>query len=486
MALALGGVAGIALVAGLVLLVLGWRGKRVDDHPLCRACGFDLHGAGDEPERCPECGGKPGEVGTRRGNRRRSRPKLLVGTSMVLLSLLVLGTMAGAAASGANVYQYKPMWLLLWEGERELYYWDSPALDEIARRTQAGLDEETAERVLEAALAAQADKARPWNVTWGDIADSVFQGGHGTAEQWERYARGIVDLETRHKLEIGPDGWLALELVSDDARSGNQSWYLQARLTGLWIDDERVIERDGPIFEEQREWPDAYGDELTTSGWLTPTPWLEESGVRLPFWVSLDAEPGQHSVRATWIVAALTKEQVEDFWVSAENRAFGAQATVSTATEHMEDWVRRTPIAEQTIEWEGEVTVVPGLDVNVSGTARVLPLTITATRVHAMNAPWGADVYVDLQFDILPSSCAFEVCLDDGNREWLIGYANMYDNEGHSRWLSLTQHLTEFDADKVTIVLRHSEEAAKRGVHRSRIRPIEETRAKARVNWEGR
>ncbi len=32
-------------VAGVVALVLGLRGRRIDDHPICRKCGFDLVGS---------------------------------------------------------------------------------------------------------------------------------------------------------------------------------------------------------------------------------------------------------------------------------------------------------------------------------------------------------------------------------------------------------------------------------------------------------
>ena len=33
----------IAALLGVFLVVRGWRGRRIDDHPLCRKCGYDLH-----------------------------------------------------------------------------------------------------------------------------------------------------------------------------------------------------------------------------------------------------------------------------------------------------------------------------------------------------------------------------------------------------------------------------------------------------------
>ena len=36
--------AAILLAIGLVALVFGLRGRKIDDHPICRLCRFDLHG----------------------------------------------------------------------------------------------------------------------------------------------------------------------------------------------------------------------------------------------------------------------------------------------------------------------------------------------------------------------------------------------------------------------------------------------------------
>lgn len=61
----------LLLIAGVVLLGWAWRGRRVDDHPVCRKCRFDLYGL-PEPEACPECGAALGGAGAVRiGNRRR-------------------------------------------------------------------------------------------------------------------------------------------------------------------------------------------------------------------------------------------------------------------------------------------------------------------------------------------------------------------------------------------------------------------------------
>src|SRR6478672_11344413 len=45
------------LLVGAILVLWGRRGRRVDDHPVCRRCKFDLTGRAADSNRCPECGG---------------------------------------------------------------------------------------------------------------------------------------------------------------------------------------------------------------------------------------------------------------------------------------------------------------------------------------------------------------------------------------------------------------------------------------------
>ena len=103
--------ASIAAVLGLALLILGLRGGRIDDHPICRKCKFDLiglptqpnrdregvdpsvHTAAPAPPRCPECGADLSTHRAVRAGAHRRRP-----AAIALGAVLVL---AGAAAGGA-------------------------------------------------------------------------------------------------------------------------------------------------------------------------------------------------------------------------------------------------------------------------------------------------------------------------------------------------------------------------------------------------
>src|SRR5215218_3121633 len=79
----------LAMTAGIVLILFGTRGRRVDDHPLCRRCGFDLTGRPQTSDRCPECGADLSAHRAIRIGRRTRRPwSIALGIVFVLLSLI--------------------------------------------------------------------------------------------------------------------------------------------------------------------------------------------------------------------------------------------------------------------------------------------------------------------------------------------------------------------------------------------------------------
>ena len=46
--------AGFAAVVGAALAWYGWVGRATDDHPVCRACKFDLFNVPSDRHACPE------------------------------------------------------------------------------------------------------------------------------------------------------------------------------------------------------------------------------------------------------------------------------------------------------------------------------------------------------------------------------------------------------------------------------------------------
>lgn len=99
-------------VVGLVLLVVGLRGRRVGDEPRCRKCKYDLTGL--DSDRCPECGHAITQKTTVHGFRRRRRALWLPGALLMAVSLSVAGY-GGYQAAQWKTYRDYPVFMLRWK-----------------------------------------------------------------------------------------------------------------------------------------------------------------------------------------------------------------------------------------------------------------------------------------------------------------------------------------------------------------------------------
>ncbi len=178
------------LVVGVAVAIGGWRGRRVDDHRLCRRCGFDLTGT-PEAAVCNECGV---DLSRRRavtvGHRQRRRGLLTAGLALVAPALLIGSAVIWGEASGVDWNQHKPAWWLA----RDIRGGDAAmrvaALDEFLRRLNNDRDGNLAfARGVEAMLAWQGDLAKPWDERAGEFIVVQRSSGHVDAEQWRRFAR---------------------------------------------------------------------------------------------------------------------------------------------------------------------------------------------------------------------------------------------------------------------------------------------------------
>jgi hypothetical protein len=177
------------LLLGLFLVWLGLRGRTIDNHPICRNCGFDLFGSGHSAV-CSECGrdlNDPKAINL--GHRKRRRWPLTLGLLLAVPALTVLVALSVVGARGVNLNGYKPLWLLVREG-------DAAAVGELQRRQGAGtLSSAQVQQVVAHALDAQADRCRVWQPGWGDFVEAARTLGNVTDAQWQRYARAALMLE---------------------------------------------------------------------------------------------------------------------------------------------------------------------------------------------------------------------------------------------------------------------------------------------------
>ena len=194
----------VALVAGVLILWLGLRGRRVDDHPVCRKCGRDLTGV--ESPRCPECG-QPADR-PRVGNRERRPILLAAGGTLATVALLV--TLIGGAwlLTPERSAGHKPAWLLQFESGLALARPRKVAADELVRRLRVNeLDAEQAAEVAALFLEHQSDAALAWEPAKGDFVRMAHQRRHVDEPDWQTFLeRGAAaGLSVRRIVWLPPD-----------------------------------------------------------------------------------------------------------------------------------------------------------------------------------------------------------------------------------------------------------------------------------------
>lgn len=198
--------AAVALI-GFLLLGMGLHGRRIDDHPVCRRCRFDLHGLPLNSEVCSECGTDLSRRrATRLGNRTR-RPVLIWIASVLLIAAAAVYTAVGiAGARHVVVEHYEPVWML-----RHDLFVGGPnkragALAELSSRLTTGrLSQDQINSVVDRVLDLQQDAGKPWDRSWGDWAGAVAAAGKLSEDRLDRFARHsmVLSMTVRPRVRLG-------------------------------------------------------------------------------------------------------------------------------------------------------------------------------------------------------------------------------------------------------------------------------------------
>jgi ribosomal protein L37E len=172
-----------------VLVLIALRGRRVNDHPLCRRCGFDLFGKPPESTVCSECGA---DLGRRRavrvGQRERQRWLLQVAGPMLAISVGWSGLLGWDAARLTDWNRHKPVWWLMREVDGRPGPTRDAALVELGRRIAGrSLPPDRSSALVDRALDWQADAGKPWSPGWGVVVESARAADRLTYDKWERY-----------------------------------------------------------------------------------------------------------------------------------------------------------------------------------------------------------------------------------------------------------------------------------------------------------
>ncbi len=205
------------LLVGGGLLGVGWRGRRIDDHPLCRRCGFDLTGL-PGGSNCPECGADvAAPKAVRVGHRRRRTALILLGLAVMLVPLVG----GGLLLRGVDPTPYKPAWWLMREADSKNAATATAALDELGRRQAAGkLSASAVDALVSRALAVQADPAARWDGRWGGFVEAARAAGTLSDARWGQYARQAFGFELIVRPRVLRGDPLPITFSIDEPRLG--------------------------------------------------------------------------------------------------------------------------------------------------------------------------------------------------------------------------------------------------------------------------
>jgi len=184
----------LPLVLAIALIRRGFRGAAIDDHPLCRVCGFDLFGQPAGTTFCGECGrdlSKQNAIVI--GHRVKRRKSLALGITLLIIFTTSIGIFGYGRATHVNWWRCAPLWYVLREASSTDPGWRTPAITELtARFTDGRLSASQWDRVADAGLAYQGDLSKAWDPAWGHLIELGWNAGKLSDAQWHRYAGQVI------------------------------------------------------------------------------------------------------------------------------------------------------------------------------------------------------------------------------------------------------------------------------------------------------
>jgi len=255
-----------ALVIGLGLAVYGWRGRRIDEMPLCRACGFELRGTWPEISKCPECGADLTKAAraVRLGHRRKRLIPLSTGVILIAFFCMWEGFYLSKWAQSANWQSYSSVSSLIRDAESNDYVKSTKALAELAARIRRGElgGDETAKLVAEAldrqgldrddaSVAEGANAGGGWDGGWGAIVEAGWARGLVSEGDALRYENQLSSFDIEVQADVLYAGALGeVRFKTQQLRiAADTSYYLKTLVSEVRIDGRAIPlgEQDGVV-----------------------------------------------------------------------------------------------------------------------------------------------------------------------------------------------------------------------------------------------
>lgn len=425
----------ILIAGGLVVLTLlgiawliiraGRRGVLIDDHPLCRACGFDLVALPDSSERCSECGADLTQPGKVIHGHTKPRAGLLVsGVAMLAVTLILAAGITLSTARAIDFAAYKPTWWVLREANSSSRPLREDAMARLIARDEAGtLDPARRQQLIELALAHQANAAIPWDPAWGTYLSDRLLDGTLSETQRDRFvaemiAPAAMAMTLRKDIRVGDP--LRLNVLAGGTR-----------MPGMTNLAARYRQRDERYFVDGRPLK-RYGDVGDSGGASTLTV-------------------------APSIYSTVNAEQLVGIVEGEHEIEFRSKIDIVDGFDRDARLVASVPVL-----LKGRFILHPR---NTDLVSRIVDpklaprfASLWTASIELESGP-RASVRLDSQFSISPTGYAFDVVVCQGKREWLAG--TMCAQAGPTGSWHLGTSLEGIQPGTADIVLRTNPEAAK-------------------------
>ena len=408
---------------GIALLIFGLRGKRLDYHPVCRKCKYDLSGLPDSAT-CPECGTNLKTPRSTLVGNRRKRP-VLIATGLLLILLATF--VAGSLLLKNDHNHYKPMWWLRIEARNTSGSSAKAAIEEISQRDWSD-NPKLAQTLYEDALKVQADTSRPWMKQWGNIAYDAIGSGAGTEAEHEQFTRAYLSIQlfARPKIRLGKPIPIQIQSNRGERNPG----------------DFRVFDLDhGPYNVYLVKEGERIKEIATISTAINDQTISDTIFMDLP--PAMDVEPGIYEIQVTGGI-----------------RIFHQYRFTSPDTP-LCTWDIATSTTIELLPADGPPAVVPVDDPAMASLLTRAPASVSIE--------WTEDErqleIVLIRVDV-PKSCkcglVFDVSFSDGNKTWEADYpATLYPGPFTGHTLTTACILPDdFKASEVDIILKPNLEAA--------------------------
>jgi hypothetical protein len=339
------------LVSSIALLVIGLRGRQVDDHPVCRRCKFDLCGAAPGSTNCPECGADVTRRRTVRiGNRGRRHRMLAVAVTLLPVAVAPLAFLGWAGVRGVDLTRFRLASSVI--GDVKGQGPDAisrAALRELARRVAAGgLSDAQVNDLADRALKQQADRTQPWVHPWGEFLEAAHDAGRLDEARWSRYLTEAAGFDIVVRPAVRRGDAIPLTIQGGRVRVGRDGRFIvqhgapavyalpdvllgrdpggiaaPARLSsgnsaGTWA--ESLIRPDADVLAKLPDGPhvaQAVFNVTITDASSKGRPFQQDVNLSAPFTLLPDAQPSVTVTRDPTITARFQKAiRIENVWMA--------------------------------------------------------------------------------------------------------------------------------------------------------------------------